>query len=157
MNETDENKELKRMEAYCAQAEHCRSEVTDKLVRKGVSHEMADRIADRLEQDKFIDERRYSRAFIQDKFRFAKWGKLKIDLALRQKRIEPAIYRPLLAEIDTEEYLAALKALLESKKKSFHNTDGFECRAKLTRFALGRGFSADDIRLCIGSVDEDEW
>jgi len=157
MNETDENKELKRMEAYCAQAEHCRSEVTDKLVRKGVPHEMADRIADRLEQDKFIDERRYSRAFIQDKFRFAKWGKLKIDLALRQKRIEPAIYRPLLAEIDTEEYLAALKALLESKKKSFHNTDGFECRAKLTRFALGRGFSADDIRLCIGSVDEDEW
>ena len=157
MNETDENKELKRMEAYCAQAEHCRSEVTDKLVRKGMPHDMADRIADRLEQDKFIDERRYSRAFIQDKFRFAKWGKLKIDLALRQKRIEPAIYRPLLAEIDTEEYLAALKALLESKKKSIHNTDGFECRAKLTRFALGRGFSADDIRLCIGSVDEDEW
>lgn len=107
MNETDENKELKRMEAYCAQAEHCRSEVTDKLVRKGVPHDMADRIADRLEQDKFIDERRYSRAFIQDKFRFAKWGKLKIDLALRQKRIEPAIYRPLLAEIDTEEYLTA--------------------------------------------------
>lgn len=157
MDEIDENKELKRMEAYCAQAEHCRSEVTDKLVRKGVPYDMADRIADRLEQDKFIDERRYSRAFIQDKFRFAKWGKQKIGLALRQKRIDPAVYQPLLAGIDTEEYLAVLKALLESKKKSLHIADGYECRAKLTRFALGRGFSADDIRLCIGSVGEDEW
>ena len=157
MDEIDEINELKRMVAYCAQAEHCRSEVTDKLVRKGVPYDMADRIADRLEQDKFIDERRYSRAFIQDKFRFAKWGKQKIGLALRQKRIDPAVYQPLLAGIDTEEYLAVLKALLESKKKSLHIADGYECRAKLTRFALGRGFSADDIRLCIGSVDEDEW
>lgn len=156
MDETDENKELKRMEAYCAQAEHCRSEVTEKLIRRGLPYDMADRIADRLEQDKFIDERRYSRAFIRDKFHFAKWGKQKIDLALRQKRIDPVIYRPLLAEIDPEEYLAVLNALLESKKKSIHTVDDYECRAKLTRFALGRGFAADDIRRCIGSVDENE-
>ena len=156
MNETDENKELKRMEAYCAQAEHCRSEVTEKLIRRGLPYDMADRIADRLEQDKFIDEERYSRAFISDKFRFAKWGKQKIDMALRQKRIDPVVYRPLLARIPSEEYLAVLAALLEAKKKSIHTTDDYECRANLTRFALGRGFAADDIRRFLGSVDESE-
>ena len=156
MTETDENKELKRMEAYCAQAEHCRSEVTEKLIRRGLPYDMAGRIADRLDQDKFIDERRYSQAFIQDKFRFAKWGKRKIDLALLQKRIDPIVYRPMLAGIDPDEYLAVLRALLESKKKSIHTTDDYECRAKLTRFALGRGFEPDDIRRCIGSVDEGE-
>ena len=149
--------QVKNAEIAVSGASKLKLEVTDKLVRKGVPYDMADRIADRLEQDKFIDERRYSRAFIQDKFRFAKWGKQKIGLALRQKRIDPAVYQPLLAGIDTEEYLAVLKALLESKKKSLHIADGYECRAKLTRFALGRGFSADDIRLCIGSVGEDEW
>ena len=157
MNTITEEEALNRMAAYCSAAEHCKAEVNEKLQKWGLPYEVINRIIDRLVVEKFIDEERYCRAFVNDKFRFAKWGKLKIGLALRQKRIDPAVYQPLLAGIDTEEYLAVLKALLESKKKSLHIADGYECRAKLTRFALGRGFSADDIRLCIGNVDEDEW
>lgn len=154
MNEINENEELKRMQSWCASAEHCRSEVTEKLIRKGVPYEVAGRIADRLEQEQFIDEKRYCRAFINDKFRFAKWGKQKIDLALHQKHLDPYLYRPLLNAIDAEEYIGTLRALLAAKRKSIRAENDYERNGKLMRFALSRGFAADDIRRCIDLPDE---
>lgn len=156
MDGIDENTELKRMESWCAAAEHCRAEAVEKLVRRGVPYDMADRIADRLEKEKFIDERRYCQAFIHDKFRFAKWGKQKIDMALRQKKLDPYVYRPLLNEIASDEYGATLQALLEAKRKSIRAATEYERNAKLMRFALSRGFAADDIRRCIDLPDENE-
>lgn len=47
---------------------------------------MINRIIDRLVVEKFIDEERYCRAFVNDKFRFAKWGKMKITQALYMKK-----------------------------------------------------------------------
>lgn len=157
MNEINETEALKRMEAYCASAEHCRSEVTDKLVRWGLPYETANRIADQLEQEKFIDEERYCNAFIRDKFRFAKWGKQKIDQALRLKKIDPYTFRPLLNRIDPQEYQDTLQALLDSKRRSIHAESTYERNGKLMRFALSRGFAADDIRRCIDLPDENEW
>lgn len=154
MDSINENEELKRMQSWCAAGEHCRWEVTDKLIRRNVPYDMAERIADRLEEDKFIDEERYCRAFINDKFRFAKWGKQKIDLAMRQKRLNPQTYRPLLDDIDPEEYHATLLALLTAKRKSIHADSDYERNGKLMRFALSRGFAADDIRRCIDLPDE---
>ena len=156
MTEINENEALKRMEAYCASAEHCRTEVTDKLLRWGLPYDTANRIVDRLEQEKFIDEERYCNAFIRDKFRFAKWGKQKIDMALRQKKLDPYVYRPLLNEIASDEYGATLQALLEAKRKSIRAATEYERNAKLMRFALSRGFAADDIRRCIDLPDENE-
>lgn len=157
MDEIDENVERKRMESWCAAAEHCRAEVIEKLVRRGVPYGMADRIADHLEKEKFIDERRYCRAFIHDKFCFAKWGKQKIDMALKQKKLDPYVYRPMLNEIAAEEYDAALLALLEAKRKSIRADNDYERNLKLMRFALSRGFAADDIRRCMNLPDENEW
>ena len=156
MTEINENEALKRMEAYCASAEHCRTEVTDKLLRWGLPYDTANRIVDRLEQEKFIDEERYCNAFIRDKFRFAKWGKQKIDQALRLKKIDPYTYRPLLNRIDPQEYHATLQALLDAKRRSIRTGSDYERNGKLIRFALSRGFTADDIRQCIDLPDENE-
>lgn len=155
MGEINENEELKRMQSWCAAAEHCRSEVTEKLRRKGVPYDMADRIADRLEQEKYMDAERYCRAFIHDKLCFAKWGKQKIDQALYQKHLDPYLYRPLLNGIDAGEYLATLRTLLDAKRRSIHTENDYERNGKLVRFALSRGFAMDDVRRCMDLPDED--
>ena len=46
----------------------------------GIAYDAIDRIINRLEQEKYIDEERFCRAFINDKYRLAKWGKVKICL-----------------------------------------------------------------------------
>ena len=154
MTEINETEAQKRMEAYCASAEHCRTEVTDKLLRWGLPYDTANRIVDKLEQEKFIDEERYCNAFIHDKFRFAKWGKVKIAEALKLKKIPFYVYHPYLEKINEDEYLATLNALLTSKKKSVHAATPYELNGKLVRFAMSRGFEMKDIARCIDVEEE---
>ena len=82
MTEITESDALSRVAAYCSTAEHCRAEVTEKLQRWGIPYDAINRILNHLEQEKYIDEERFCRAFISDKYRFAKWGKVKIGQAL---------------------------------------------------------------------------
>lgn len=86
MIEITETEALNRVAAYCSTAEHCRAEIAEKLQRWGIAYDAIDRIINRLEQEKYIDEKRFCRAFINDKYRFAKWGKMKIGQALQLKR-----------------------------------------------------------------------
>lgn len=76
MIEITETEALNRVAAYCSTAEHCRAEIAEKLQRWGIAYDAIDRIINRLEQEKYIDEERFCRAFINDKYRLAKWGKM---------------------------------------------------------------------------------
>ena len=86
---------LNKAAAYCAAAEHCRSEVQTKLLQWGASAGQAGDILDQLEDQGFISESRYCAAFVNDKIRFQGWGKEKIRMALKQKRL-PNSKRPLM-------------------------------------------------------------
>ena len=154
--ELTESEALTRAAAYFSTAEHCRFEVAAKLQQWGIGSEAAERILNRLEQEKFIDEERFCRAFIRDKYRFAKWGKLKIGEALRAKQISSALYRPCFEVIDTDEYYGILQQLLAAKRKSVKAKNDYERNGKLMRFALSRGFEMNDIRRCIDVPDENE-
>lgn len=157
MTEITEKDALSRMAAYCASSEHCRAEVAEKLQRWGIAYDAIDRIIERLEQEQYIDEERYCRAFVRDKYRFAKWGKVKIGQSLQLKKISPRVYRAFLDEIDEEEYFSILQKLLAAKRKSVSAENDYELNCKLVRFALSRGFEMKDIRRCIDVSDENEW
>ena len=137
-------------------AEHYRAEVNEKLQRWGIAYETIARILERLETEKYIDDERYCRAFVNDKFRFAKWGKMKIAQGLYMKKIPSDVAWRHLNEIDDEEYLSILRDLLASKRKSIHAKDDYELNGKLMRFAVSRGFELKDIRRCIEIPEEEE-
>ncbi len=157
MTEITETEALSRMAAYCSTAEHCRAEIMEKMQRWGISYDAIERILNRLEQEKFIDEERFCRAFIHDKYRFAKWGKAKIAQALQLKKISRMTFSSFLNEIDQEEYLSILSDLLAAKRKSVRAENEFELNNKLIRFALSRGFEMEDIRHCIAFSDENAY
>ena len=103
-----------------------------------------------------IDDERFCRAFVNDKFRFAKWGKMKIAQGLYMKKIPSDVAWRYLNEIDEEEYLSILRALLASNRKSIHAADDYELNGKLMRFAMSRGFELKDIKRCIDVPEEEE-
>ncbi|KAA6330378.1 Regulatory protein RecX [termite gut metagenome] len=145
-----ENEALSRMAAYCSKAEHCRVEIRNKLVQNEELHEEAiERILNRLENENFINNERYTRSFINDKLRFSKWGKIKIQQALSLKQIPSEMVRKQLNEIDEKEYLFILNHLLEVKKKTIFAKNQYECKSKLIRYAMGKGFELEDIKQCI--------
>ncbi|MBQ8502581.1 MAG: RecX family transcriptional regulator [Bacteroides sp.] len=145
---------LRKVTSHCSCGERCRAEVVEKMQRWGLPYATIDRIVEQMVQEKYIDEERYCKAFVHDKYRLEKWGKQKIAQALQLKKIPSVVYWPYLNGIDQEEYLDILNKLLLSKRKSIHAADEYELNGKLIRFALSRGFEMDDIRRCIPVEEE---
>ena len=92
MAEKKEREELlQRAMKACSGREYCISDITALLERWGTpEEETLHWVLDRLVKEKFIDEHRYSRAFVLDHFRHSHWGRVKINMALKQKRVDAA-------------------------------------------------------------------
>lgn len=142
---------LHKAAAYCSLTERCPADVREKLQAWGVPSEAAaERILRYLERERYLDEERYCRAFIREKYRFAKWGRQKIAQALKLKQLPSALsLRCLAEEIDEEEYLDTLRSLLEAKARHIRARNDYELKGKLVRFALSRGFEMRDVLACM--------
>jgi len=135
-----------KLSALCASAEHCLHEMSEKMRRWELPDDVRERVLRRLTDEKYVDEERYCRSFVADKIRYNKWGRLKIEQALAVKRIPRDISTAVLDEIDDEEYVAVLRPLLQSKRKSVKAASEYELNQKLIRFAMSRGFGYDIIK-----------
>ncbi|MDR1699433.1 MAG: RecX family transcriptional regulator [Prevotellaceae bacterium] len=137
---------LHRAAAYCTASEKCAFDVSEKLSSWGVSEEESEKIIAYLTKENFISEERFACAFVNDKFRFNKWGRIKIDYALRAKNISTEVIQSALAGIDENEYSDTLTGLLKAKLRGLQYKDEYDKRAKLFRFAQGRGFESKEIQ-----------
>lgn len=135
-----------KAETYCSAAERCIFDVETKLTAWGIAPHEQQPIIDKLCKERYLDQARYCRAFVRDKYRFNQWGRVKINQTLRMKRIaSEQIFQGLL-EIEEEEYLKILKQLLQQKGRTIKAKNDYEYSTKLIRFAVGRGFEISDIQ-----------
>ncbi len=155
MKEITEQEAYLRLSAFCAQAEHCRYEMLDKMRRWGLDEAAAERVATRLVSERYVDDERYARAFVRDKVHYQKWGRRKIEQGLWQKHIADDTRQRVLDEVDDEEYLNVLRPLLKQKRKGIKASSDYELNQKLLRFALSRGFTFDIIRQCLDIDNSD--
>ena len=157
--EKTEEEAFLQLASLCANAEHCQYEMLEKMKRWELSDEAQARVMARLIEERYVDDRRYARAFVKDKIRYNKWGRRKVQQGLWMKRIDKEIQDEVLDEIDEKEYLDVLKPLLKQKRKSIKANSDYELNQKLVRFAYGRGFTFEIIRQCldVSDIDEDEF
>ncbi len=149
-----EQEALQKLSALCARAEHSSGEMLEKMRRWQLSEDARERVLDRLIDEKFVDDERFARLFVREKIRFDRWGRRKIEQALYQKGVASDISHRVLDEVDDEAYVAELKKLIAAKRRSVQAESDYEMRAKLTKYALGRGFGYNVIRQCIDGADE---
>lgn len=134
---------LNRAAAYCSQAERATQEVLQKLEAWEVSDEDAARILEFLRKERFLDEQRYVHAFVNDKFTYERWGRIKIVYALRAKGVTGAVVTNTLDDvIDPDQYVETLTDLLRAKMRGMKTPLAPNDRAKLYRFAAQRGFES---------------
>ena len=141
---------------FCSAAEHCKSEVLEKTARFELEGEEQTRMIQRLQQEGFLDERRYVKAFVSDRFRFNKWGRIKIRYMLRQKGLSAELTEEGLGFIADEDYQEMLLTLLKQKRPSVKSKSKYELRGKMLRYAAGRGFEPALISACLKKMDIDE-
>lgn len=153
-----EQQALLKLTTLCTQAEHCSQEMVEKMKRWELPEEAIARNMQFLVEKKFIDDERFARFFINDKIKYNKWGRRKVEQALWMKRISKDISDPIFAEIEDGLYMEQLLPLMKSKYKTIKGKNDYERSMKLIRFALGRGYSMELIHKCIDQMEEvEEW
>lgn len=141
---------LRKLQAYCAFQERCHEEVRSKLISLGVFGERLETVIVQLIEDDFLNEMRFSIAYTGGKFRIKKWGKIKISLALKRKKIsEYCIRKAIESEIPDAAYHTTLKGLLLKKKQFIKEKEPFLVRKKLIHHAQQKGYEYAVIDLII--------
>jgi len=133
---------LNRATALCAKREHCISEVLAKLSEWGCGENVNCRIIEILKKENFINEERYAIAFVRDKFKYNKWGKIKISVHLKAKNIPGDLIKQALDSIDNETYKQTLFNLLSAHRRSVKAKSQYDLKAKLLRYGLSKGFES---------------
>ena len=154
MKEISEQEAWLRLSTLCASGEHCQHEMTEKMRRWGIGDDAQARIMERLTKERYVDDERFARAFVNDKVRFDKWGRRKVEQALWMKHISDDIQQRVLDEVDPELYVDNLRTLLKTTRKSTKAQNDYELRQKLVRFAVGRGYGFDIISQAMDVEDE---
>ena len=145
---------LHKAASYCSISEHCVSEVEEKLNAWSIEPDHKAKIIDRLIAEDFINEKRFCIFFVKDKFRFNKWGKIKISYALKQKGLSNDLISMALGTIDEGEYEEMLAAILKTKLVGLKYEYEYEKQGKLFRFAQSRGFESNVIEKVLRNLPQ---
>ena len=149
---TDQQKKiLDRLRGLCSRREYCVADVLKKA-SDGLEGDRAaaQEVVDVLVKEKYVDDLRYASAFARDKSAIQGWGEVKIRYMLSAKGVPRDVIDKALEEIDQDKAESRLEKLLQNKLKSLK--DDPQCRLKLLRFALGRGYSYDEVNDVVNSL-----
>ena len=145
---------LLKAQNLCANQEKCISEIRKKLFDWKLPIDDHDSVIKVLLEDNFIDEQRFALCFTKDKFNYNKWGKIKIEYALKQKNISSQNIEDALNQIPESEYNELLESELFKKVKSIKDCDEYTIKSKLVRFATSRGFENGKVFDIVSSIIE---
>ena len=142
---------LSRLHRLCSRAEYCSSDMYRKALKdlEGDA-EAAARVVASLKADKYLDDARYSACFAREKSSLQGWGTVKIRFQLRSKGISEEDIASGLSEIDSSLAEARLSKLLSDKHRLL--TEDPQCKLKLLKFGLSRGYSYEEVSPLVDSL-----
>ena len=114
----------------------------------------AKRVVDALVADKYVDDARYASAFAREKASIQGWGPVKIRFQLRSKGISDADIASGMSEIEEPKAARKLESVIAAKYRSLKGDP--QCRLKLLKFALSRGYEYGDVAAAVDSVMKGE-
>ena len=133
---------MTKMERFCAWQERCENDVRRKLASFSLSDSQEDAIVKMLKVNRFVDDERFVESFVRSKVK-ASWGRQKIVVALRAKRIPSALIEQYCAQIPAEDYQEQLRSAIEKWQRLHPNVE--HAREKLIRHLLTKGYGMGEI------------
>lgn len=135
---------MDKMRRLCSRREYCVSDIRTKLMKElDGDVQKVESALNKLKEEKYVDDLRYATAYARDKAAISGWGATKIRYMLSAKGVAKDVISEALNEVDEAKASSRLEKLLENKYKSLK--DDPQWKIKLLRFALGRGYSYDEV------------
>ena len=132
----------KRLENYCTYQDRCHQEIERKLMEMRMIPEAREKIILHLLQHDFLDEERFAKAFVRGKFRIKKWGRQRLSLELKKRKIHPNLIDLALKEINDEDYIDTFNILAEKKFETINSKNKRQKKKKLADYLFYRGWES---------------
>lgn len=145
---------LEKLRSYCAYQERCEFEVTKKLRSLGINEADTFTIISTLKQQNYLDNARYAEAFASGKHKIKGWGKVKISVELKAKRLPDELISKALDQLDPEIYNERLNEVAQKKWRLLGEKKDRNTRQKLFRFLYGKGYESELINKVINEIWE---
>ena len=137
------NQALIKAGSYCAYQERCHEEVRKKLAEWGVYGDDAGNVLLKLIEQNYLNEERFAKAFAGGKFRVKHWGRIKITLELKSRKISEYCIRMAMKEIDNDDYLKTMQHLADEKYHLLNDKNPLVKKNKTAAYVMGKGFEPD--------------
>ena len=137
------NQAIIKAQLSCAYQERCQQEMRDKLYEWGLHSNDVENIIANLVTDNYLNEERFAKAYAGGKFRIKKWGRIKIKLELKKRKISDYCIKKAMQEIDDKDYIKTLKEIIAKKSKEIKGGKTQVRNYKIAQYAASRGFESD--------------
>ncbi len=134
---------LLKAQASCAYQERCQQEMRDKLYEWGLYSDAVENIIADLITDNFLNEERFAKSYAGGKFRIKKWGKIKIKIELKKRKISEYCIRKAMEEISDIEYIATIQQLIAKKSKEIKGGKPHVRNYKIAQYVMSKGFEGN--------------
>jgi regulatory protein len=137
---------LGKLQRFCVYRERSTKEVKDKLVALQVDYRELAEYINALQEQKFLSEPRFVAAFVNDKFKINRWGKIKIRQALQLHKIDPALIEMGFEKIDDVVYTKTLQHIINKFKPKVKGLDIYTAQQKILAHCYSKGFEPEMVR-----------
>lgn len=136
---------LKKTESYCAYQDRCHQEVIQKLKTFTTSETVIDNAIVHLIENNFLNEERFACSFARGKHRIKYWGKIRITLELKLRKISKYNIDKALKEINNDEYFENFNKISERIWESISEKNPQKKKKKFCDYLLRKGFETSMI------------
>lgn len=156
------------LDALTGQA-RSRKELADKLAKKDVPGDLAERLLDRFTEVGLIDDEAFAKAWIESRQPGKGLARRALAHELRRKGIDDEVARDALDEIDPDDEAAAARVLVRKKLRSVRGLEQQKATQRLVGMLARKGYGAgmafaivrDELKLAdeaeVDAVDDEEF
>lgn len=122
-----------------------RAELADRLAKRRVPDDVAQRLLTRFEEVGLIDDGAFARSWIESRQPGKGLGRRALAHELRRKGIDEEVAKAALEEIQPEDEEAAARALVRRKLRTLQRVDRNTATRRLTGMLARKGHSGDTV------------
>ncbi len=128
-----------QMRKFCGYRDRCHSAVRAKLLKLRVYGDDLETVMSELIREDYLNEERFATSFARGKFRINYWGRNRIRMELKRRRVSDYCLQRGLEEIDEEEYLAYIDRVVEGR---ITDAGDWATRKKTHDFLARKGYES---------------
>lgn len=128
-------------------------EIKDYLSKKSDNTYYIDKVIERLIKYKYLDDDRFTKAFIKDKLAFTMMGDYKIKKELERLGVDNGIISDNMMDIDNDVIISRIKKIIDKDIRTNKKYSGINLKNKIFNHLITQGYSKDMVISVINSYD----